>query len=195
MMKDKASAMIEYASKQTQLKSVSGNHVGLCPIPSHQEKTGSFYVYDDGQAHCFGCGFHGDVFDLYQAVNGGDYVNAKKALGMWEGEHGEYKKPEPKKAVVHDLGAFFGGAELFRVGQGQNCKPPNPIRHEPKEDLNGIARLVLKDLSFDLPIGSNVVYMGRKTKTASYPILGIGREPLVFIEGCSEKVKISELTY
>jgi hypothetical protein len=29
-------------------------------------------VYGDGHAHCYGCGFHGDIFDLFQAVEGGE---------------------------------------------------------------------------------------------------------------------------
>jgi len=32
---------------------------GCCPY--HFEKTPSFYVYEDGQYHCFGCSAHGDV--------------------------------------------------------------------------------------------------------------------------------------
>lgn len=43
----------------------SGRWAGLCPF--HAERTPSFYVYDGGDDphfHCFGCGAHGDVFDL-----------------------------------------------------------------------------------------------------------------------------------
>ena len=36
---------------------------GLCPF--HQEKTGSFRVYErSGRFHCYGCGERGDVFDF-----------------------------------------------------------------------------------------------------------------------------------
>lgn len=48
------------------LKSVVWKRAGhnlynaLCPV--HHEKTPSFYLYPNGQAHCFGCGFH--VFDV-----------------------------------------------------------------------------------------------------------------------------------
>jgi len=38
--------------------------VGLCPFPDHQEKTGSFTVFDDEKFYCFGCHKHGDVIDL-----------------------------------------------------------------------------------------------------------------------------------
>ena len=30
--------------------------------PFHQEKTASFCVYPDQHAHCYGCGWHGDLF-------------------------------------------------------------------------------------------------------------------------------------
>lgn len=38
-------------------------YIGLCPF--HQEKTGSFHVYErSGRFHCYGCGEKGDVFDF-----------------------------------------------------------------------------------------------------------------------------------
>jgi len=39
----------------------------LCPL--HAEKTPSFVVFPDGHAHCFGCGWRGDVCDLFAALN------------------------------------------------------------------------------------------------------------------------------
>jgi CHC2 zinc finger len=58
----------------------SGELVGLCPL--HQEKTPSFHVYtDDDHYHCFGCGAHGDVTDLEQALSGGTRAEAADRLG------------------------------------------------------------------------------------------------------------------
>jgi len=37
--------------------------------PFHQEKTGSFTIYED-HGHCFGCGWHGDIIDLEAAITG-----------------------------------------------------------------------------------------------------------------------------
>src|SRR5260221_4127540 len=58
----------------------SGELVGLCPL--HQEKTPSFHVYlQDNHYHCFGCGAHGDVTDLEQALRGGTRTEAAARLG------------------------------------------------------------------------------------------------------------------
>jgi CHC2 zinc finger len=38
--------------------------VGRCPLPDHEDKTPSFYVYPPGRYHCYGCGGSGDVVDL-----------------------------------------------------------------------------------------------------------------------------------
>lgn len=47
-------------AKAVKLKKLGREYQGLCPF--HQEKTPSFYVNDaKGFAHCFGCGWHGDV--------------------------------------------------------------------------------------------------------------------------------------
>ena len=38
--------------------------VGRCPLPDHEDKTPSFYIYPPGRYHCYGCGRNGDVVDL-----------------------------------------------------------------------------------------------------------------------------------
>src|SRR5215218_8273614 len=38
---------------------------------AHDEKTPSMHVYED-HVHCFGCGFHGDVVDVWAAQRGID---------------------------------------------------------------------------------------------------------------------------
>jgi DNA primase len=64
-------SILEYAETLTGLRRYGeGSWLGRCPLPSHEDKTPSFVVYEDGQAHCYGCLFHGDVVDLYQAVEG-----------------------------------------------------------------------------------------------------------------------------
>lgn len=45
----------------------------------HQEKTPSMKIYKDGY-HCFGCGAHGDVIDLYMQVHGVDFKTAVKLM-------------------------------------------------------------------------------------------------------------------
>lgn len=51
---------------------------GLCPF--HLEKTASFVVYSDGRAHCFGCGWDGDVFAFIMKLNGVDFREALASL-------------------------------------------------------------------------------------------------------------------
>lgn len=38
----------------------------LCPFPEHADSSPSFIVYPDGGYHCFGCGAHGSLEDLYE---------------------------------------------------------------------------------------------------------------------------------
>lgn len=38
-----------------------------CPV--HNESDPSFVIYRDGVAHCYGCGFHGDVIDVWATMN------------------------------------------------------------------------------------------------------------------------------
>lgn len=61
--------LAQYAGELTELRSAGGDRLkGLCPL--HEEKTPSFVVYEDGHFHCFGCSAHGDVLDLFMAVEG-----------------------------------------------------------------------------------------------------------------------------
>jgi len=70
--------LVQLIGEYTELKKAGSSHVGLCPLPSHTEKTGSFNVYDDGGYKCFGCGGHGDVFTFLQEVEGLDFPGAVK---------------------------------------------------------------------------------------------------------------------
>jgi len=54
--------------------------VGLCPF--HDEKTPSFYIFDDTRFHCFGCGAHGDVIDFVQKYYGLSFPDAIRHLGI-----------------------------------------------------------------------------------------------------------------
>jgi len=54
----------------TALKRIGKSLRGRCPLPNHKDTNPSFFVYPDNRVHCFGCGFHGDVTDLWAAVNG-----------------------------------------------------------------------------------------------------------------------------
>jgi len=63
---------------------------GCCPF--HNEKTPSFYVYEDGY-HCFGCGAHGDAISFVMQSQGASFMEAVQSLA---GEAGlEVPRPSP----------------------------------------------------------------------------------------------------
>src|SRR5215218_10662474 len=43
-----------------------------CPSANHEDKNPSAHIYDDGRVHCFGCGWHGDVVDVWAERKGFD---------------------------------------------------------------------------------------------------------------------------
>src|SRR5580700_4009873 len=47
---------------------------GCCPF--HGEKSPSFYVYEDGHYHCFGCGAHGDAIGFVMQSEGAGFMEA-----------------------------------------------------------------------------------------------------------------------
>lgn len=64
----KAAAPLQsFALDHLALKPYGKDLLGLCPF--HKEKTPSFRVHET-YAHCFGCGWNGDVIDLYAGING-----------------------------------------------------------------------------------------------------------------------------
>lgn len=54
-------------------------HQGCCPF--HGERTPSFSVNDEKQfGHCFGCGWHGDIFKYLMERKSIDFISAAKML-------------------------------------------------------------------------------------------------------------------
>jgi DNA primase len=66
---------------------------GCCPF--HDEKTPSFYVYDDNY-HCFGCGAHGDAISFVMQSQGLTFIEAVNQLAAEAGL--EVPKPTPEAA-------------------------------------------------------------------------------------------------
>jgi DNA primase len=84
---------------------------GCCPF--HGEKTPSFYVYEDGHYHCFGCGAHGDAIGFVMQAEGAGFMEAVERLA---GEAGlEVPKPSPEATEAErrrlDLGAVLEAAQ------------------------------------------------------------------------------------
>lgn len=74
------------------LRKTGDKYVGLCPLPTHSDKTPSFTVFCDMRWHCFGCGAAGNIFQLVESVEGIGFKEAvakvKESLGKndsgWE---------------------------------------------------------------------------------------------------------------
>jgi CHC2 zinc finger len=56
----------DVARRYTDLEPLGGRawFTGRCPLPDHDDKTPSFYIYPPGRFYCYGCGRNGDVVDL-----------------------------------------------------------------------------------------------------------------------------------
>jgi DNA primase len=65
---------------------------GCCPF--HDERTPSFYVYDD-HFHCFGCGAHGDAITFVMQSQGADFMDAIRLLAAEAG----LEIPKPSRAA------------------------------------------------------------------------------------------------
>ncbi|MCB4823629.1 DNA primase [Roseicella aerolata] len=83
---------------------------GCCPF--HNEKTPSFYVYDD-HFHCFGCGAHGDAITFLMRAEGASFPEAVERLASEAGM--EVPKPTPQAAArerrARDLYGVLAAAE------------------------------------------------------------------------------------
>lgn len=71
--------IVDLISSYIELQKSGRNFKALCPF--HQEKTPSFYVYENTQSyHCFGCGANGDIFTFVQAYENLDFVDSVKLI-------------------------------------------------------------------------------------------------------------------
>jgi DNA primase len=77
----------EVARQYTHLEPFGGKawFTGRCPLPDHEDKTPSFYIYPPGRYHCYGCGGSGDVVDL--EFHCGDYSELWEAMISLAVEH------------------------------------------------------------------------------------------------------------
>ena len=84
---------------------------GCCPF--HNEKTPSFYVYEDGQYHCFGCGAHGDAISFVMQTEGAGFMEVVERLAAEAGMDVPKPSPEAAEAERHrlDLGSVLEAAQ------------------------------------------------------------------------------------
>ena len=96
--------------RKTRLVRNGRQHKGCCPF--HNEKTPSFYVYDD-HFHCFGCGAHGDAISFLMRAEGASFPEAVERLAAEAGM--EVPKPSREQAVrearARDLHGVLAAAE------------------------------------------------------------------------------------
>ena len=78
------------------MSEMGGKWQACCPLPDHDDKTPSFFVFGDGRWRCFGCSRGGDVVDLYMMVNGYEEHEAGLAAGLLLSEFGHQPPQRPK---------------------------------------------------------------------------------------------------
>ena len=98
-------AFLEELRSRTPLAALIGRRVklarsgrqmkGCCPF--HNEKTPSFYVYDDGY-HCYGCGAHGDAISFVMQTQGATFPEAVQQLAAEAGLEVPKASPEAAEA-------------------------------------------------------------------------------------------------
>jgi DNA primase len=108
--------------RRVKLSKSGRNWKGCCPF--HNEKSPSFYVYEDS-FHCFGCGAHGDAITFVMQTGGGTFIDAVESLATEAGL--EMPQQSPRAAEVEqerlDLFGVLEAAQaeftrLLRTGAG-----------------------------------------------------------------------------
>jgi len=98
--------------RRVKLSRSGRNWKGCCPF--HNEKSPSFYVYEDGY-HCFGCGAHGDAVGFVMQSQGLQFLEAVEMLASEAGL--DVPKASPAAAEVEqrrlDLGGVLEAAALL----------------------------------------------------------------------------------
>jgi hypothetical protein len=93
---------------------------GRCPLPDHEDKTPSFYIYPPGRYHCYGCGGSGDVVDL--EFHCGGYSELREAMISLAVEYGvdlpgrseRWHKAQQRRVTYLDWAYEVIGEELAR---------------------------------------------------------------------------------
>ena len=102
---------MNYILSRCHAKRVGNLYVSICPLPSHNEKTGSFTIFPpetigrDGKPQgkttfcCFGCGVAGVIITFYQHYN--SLNNRREACEAFEKELGiDIKRTDLKNQML-----------------------------------------------------------------------------------------------
>lgn len=87
--------LIQYAQTLTKLNLSQGKYWGCCPLPGHNDKNPSFNIdTKTGRWKCWVCNVSGsDAIYLHMEINGSEWTEAKRALGLWDNSR---RAPKPK---------------------------------------------------------------------------------------------------
>lgn len=117
----------------------SGQGVWVACCPFHAEKSGSFNIGGkkgfEHRAHCFGCGWDGDVFSFWQELKGCDFKQAlldlARAAGVPMGENIEWTRPEVPRVRQPEM----------RPDEESEHRMPSlpPLRHLRREECDEVA--------------------------------------------------------
>jgi CHC2 zinc finger len=85
-----------------------------CPLPDHEDKTPSFYIYPPGRFYCYGCNRGGDVVDLEFFC--GDYGELWEAMIALSREYNVElpKRPDSWHRKQERQAPFRAGVERVR---------------------------------------------------------------------------------
>src|SRR5688572_21443100 len=100
-----------------QIVSANGSGKARCVSPDHHDDNPSMHLYDD-HAHCFACGFHGDVTDVWAAMHAFDRP-LEAALDL-AGEFG-IELPEASPEASQKACERRGKEDLF-LQQAKACR-------------------------------------------------------------------------
>ena len=113
--------LVDIVARHVRLVRRGNRHQGLCPF--HQEKSPSFYVFEDqGNYHCFGCGAHGTAIDFVMNLEGLSFPEALQRLADLTGIPAPLRDPvaaETRRATIDPLlAANEAAAAWFRQRLG-----------------------------------------------------------------------------
>jgi hypothetical protein len=116
----------EVARRYTKLEPLGGQawFTGRCPLPDHEDKTPSFYIYPPGRYWCYGCNRGGDVVDLeFSCGDYGELWEAMIALSLeygvelprrTESWHRKQERQRPVRAAINRTRFDHLRRRLFR---------------------------------------------------------------------------------
>lgn len=119
------------------LKKAGDKWVGCCPLPGHNDKTPSFFVFADGRCSCFGCGENLNIFQLVQKMDNCDFKTAlekvKKEVGHTDWIEAKQKTESTFKSVTEKKEYRTLSLSEYKPIEDNLLKSPEAIRWLEKE--------------------------------------------------------------